>query len=355
MAIARKILKRISVFIITAALCVFLTACDTAFYSPPSSEADVTFYAMNTVMRITANGKNAEQAVSDVQDRIRELERLWSVTDKDSEIYAVDHGKSDKVSAVTCDIVEFALDISDKSSGALDPTIYPVLSAWGFTGDGFRVPSEGELAELLKLVDHNKVVVSENNITVEPGMMLDLGSVAKGYASDEAARILRENKIDSALINLGGNIMAVGCKKDGSGWRIGVKDPRYSAEDINIGILTLSDCAAVTSGNYERYFTAEDGTVYGHIIDPETGYPVDNDLLSATIISPNGLLCDALSTAVFVMGSEKAEAFRSEHSAELGGFDMLLITKSGEVIITEGIKDRFSLSDKSLTLKLIEK
>ena len=340
-----KILKRISILIITAVLCVCLTACETVINKPPSSEADRTFYAMNTVMRVTAYGKNAEQAVSDIQDRILDLEKLWSVTDENSEIYAVDHGTPVEISAVTRDIVNFALDIADRSGGALDPTVYPVLTAWGFTGDEHRVPAQDELAELLKLVDHNKVAVSEDKITIKPGMMLDLGAVAKGYASDEAERILREYGIDSALINLGGNIMAVGGKTNGSGWRIGVKDPRYPESDINIGVLTLSDCAAVTSGNYERYFTAEDGTVYGHIIDPESGYPVDNDLLSATIISPNGLLCDALSTAVFVMGSEKAEAFCREHSTELGGFDMLLITK--------GVKDRFSLSDKSLNLREI--
>lgn len=345
-----EMLKKISIFIVTAVLCVSLTACEN---STASEEADITFYAMNTVMRITVYGKNAEQAASDVQDRILELEKLWSVTDENSELYAINHGTPVEISAVTHDIVDFALDISDKSGGALDPTVYPVLSAWGFTGDEYRVPSQDELAELLKLVDHNKVAVSKNKITIDPGMMLDLGAVAKGHASDEAEQILSEYGITSALINLGGNIMAVG-GKDGRGWRIGVKDPRCPESDINIGILTLNNCAAVTSGNYERNFTAEDGTVYGHIIDPKTGYPVDNDLLSVTIISPNGLLCDALSTAVFVMGSEKAGEFWRGHSAELGGFDMLLITKNGEVLITDGIKDRFSLSDRSLVLNEIK-
>lgn len=326
----------------------FPTACDTAL--PPSSEADRTFYAMNTVMRITANGKDADQAVSDAQDRIMELEELWSVTDEDSEIYKIDHGTAVEISAVTRDIVYFALDISERSGGALDPTVYPVLSAWGFTGDEYRVPQTDELSELLKLVNYKKVQVTEDKIALEPGMMLDLGAVAKGHASDEAAKILIDQGIDSALINLGGNIMAVGGKPDGSRWRIGVKDPRYPEIEKNIGVLTVSGQAVVTSGNYERYFIADDGTVYGHIIDPKTGRPVDNDLLSSTIISPKGLLCDALSTAVFVMGSEKAEEFWREHSKELGGFDMLLITKSGEVIVTDGIKDKFSLTDKSLVL-----
>lgn len=334
-----------------AAACVLITACGEA----KPDKAERSFYAMNTFMSVTAYGSDSEKAVAEVQSRISELEGLWSVTDDGSEIYAINHGglsEISEVSEVTRDIVAFALDIADRSSGALDPTIYPVLSAWGFTGDENRVPSESEIAELLKLVDHRAVKVTESGITLNDGMMLDLGAVAKGAASDEAARIMREHGIKYALINLGGNIMTVGGKPDGSGWRIGVKNP---VGDGNIGVLTLTDCAAVTSGNYERYFTSENGTVYGHIIDPASGYPVDNDLLSTTIISPDGRLCDALSTAVFVMGSERAEAFWRGHSAELGGFDMLLITKSGEVIITEGAAKRFSLSDKSLTLKVIEK
>ncbi len=324
-----------------------LTACT----GTQAKEAEQSFYAMNTFMRVSAYGENADEAVGQVRQRIMELEDMWSVTDENSDIYALNHGGSATVGIYTSELVSFALDIADRSGGALDPTIYPVLTAWGFTTGENRVPSESELSDLLKSVDYHAVSVSENTISLDEGMMLDLGAVAKGEASDEAARILRENGIQSALINLGGNIMTVGGNTDGSGWRIGVKNP---SGEGNVGVLTLLDCAAVTSGSYERYFTAEDGTVYGHIIDPESGYPVDNELLSATIISSSGLLCDALSTAVFVMGTERAETFWRAQSADLGGFDMLLITKSGEVIITEGAAERFTLSDKSLTLKVIK-
>lgn len=326
------------------------TACTTT--QPKQDEqAEQSFYAMNTFMSVSAYGENADEAVEQVKHRIMELENMWSVTDENSEIYAVNHKNFGTVSTETSELVSFALDIADKSGGALDPTIYPVLTAWGFTTGENRVPSGDELSELLKAVDYRAVKIVDNVITLEDGMMLDLGAVAKGEASDEAARILRENGIASALINLGGNVMTVGSKTDGSGWRIGVKDPLGEG---NIGVLTLSDCAVVTSGSYERYFIAEDGTVYGHIIDPESGYPVDNELLSSTIISPNGRLCDALSTAVFVMGTKRAEElWRNWDSA--GSFDMLLITKNGEVIITEGAAERFTLSDKSLALRVIVK
>lgn len=336
-------------FLALAAVCMItmMTACSP---SARVEQAERSFYAMDTIMSVSACGENAEQAVGQVTRRITELESLWSVTDEKSEIYALNRSGSGEVSSDTAELVSFALDISDRSGGALDPTIYPVLTAWGFTTGTNRVPSADELSELLKVVDYRAVETDGRTIYLKEGMMLDLGAVAKGAASDEAARILRKNCIGSALINLGGNIMTVGGKEDGSGWRIGVKDPLGEG---NVGVLTLKDLAAVTSGCYERYFTAEDGTVYGHIIDPESGYPVDNELLSSTIISPSGRLCDALSTAVFVMGAERAEKLWRSWSAE--SFDMLLITKSGEVIVTEGAEERFELTDKELTLRVIEK
>lgn len=324
-----------------------LTACSS---SAKVEQAERSFYAMDTIMSVSAYGENAEQAAEQVKQRINELESLWSVTNENSEIYALNCDGSGNVSGETAELVSFALDIAEQSGGALDPTIYPVLTAWGFTTDEYRVPSADELSELLKTVDYCAVTVDGQRITLGDGMMLDLGAVAKGAASDEAARIMRRNGIQSALIDLGGNIMTVGGKLDGSGWRIGVKNPLAEG---NIGVLTIKDLAVVTSGCYERYFTAEDGTVYGHIIDPASGYPVDNELLSSTIISASGQLCDALSTAVFVMGAERAEELWRSWSGE--DFDMLLITKDGEAVITKDAAEMFELTERELTLRVIEK
>ena len=336
---------RKTLLMITALVCMLLTsACE----SSENEEHSKDWFAMDTFIRVTAYGENAPGAIEDVQDKIFQLEELWSVTDEGSELYALDHGGSNAVSSETAELISFALDISEKSGGALDPTIYPVLSAWGFTTDEKRVPPSDELSQLLELVNYRAVSVSENTVTLKPGMMLDLGAVAKGAASDAAAEILRKSGVTSALLDLGGNIMTIGTKPDGKAWRIGVKDPR---RDGSVGVLELSDCAAVSSGMYERYFIGEDGTLYGHIIDPKNGYPVNNELLSTTIISPNGRLCDALSTAVFVMGTERA----AELWRDMGGFDMILITKDNEVIITDGVEGRFTLADNSLTLKIIEK
>lgn len=336
---------RKTLLMITALVCMLLT---TACESADSGEHTKDWFAMDTFIRVTAYGENARNAIEEVQDEIFRLEDMWSVTDEKSELNKLNHGGSNAVSSDTAELISFALDIAEKSGGALDPTIYPVLSAWGFTTDNKRVPSEDELSRLLELVDYRAVKVSDNTVTLKPGMMLDLGAVAKGAASDAAAEILRKNGVTSALLDLGGNIMTIGTKPDGKDWRIGVKDP---AGEGNIGVLELRDCAAVSSGLYERYFIGEDGTLYGHIIDPESGYPVSNELLSSTIISPEGKLCDALSTAVFVLGTEGAERLWRE----MGGFDMILITKDNEVIITEGLEGRFTLTDKSPVLKVIKK
>ncbi len=305
----------------------------------------VDFFAMNTIMSISAAGENADAALKQAQSRITGLDRLWAVTDPDSELSRLNSGKQAAVSPETAELLRFSLDIAEKTEGALDPTIYPVLTAWGFTLDENRVPDKSEIAALLERVDYRNIRIDGGTVSLKNNAMLDFGAVAKGYAGDEAAKILRETGITSALINLGGSITTIGKKPDGTDWKIGVKNPLDSG---NVGTLALSDLSAVTSGAYERYFTAEDGTVYGHIIDPATGCPVDNDLLSVTIVSENAALCDALSTALFVMGSEKAQRFYRENGSAMG-FDIILITRNKEVIVSAGLNDRFRLTDKSFS------
>ncbi len=327
----RKILA-----ILLVIMAFLLTSCTKA---PEKSEEY--FFAMDTYMKIEAYGENAGNAVTQARARVEALEKLWSATDENSEIYAINHGENPELSAETLDLLSFTLEMSAKTDGAFDATIYPVLTAWGFTTDEHRVPDESELVELLKKVGYEKVSVDGNKIVPVQGMMLDFGGAAKGWASDECAKIMRENGVKSALINLGGNVYAVGKRADGNLWRIGVADPKSESAE-NAGIVEVSDRAVVTSGSYQRYFT-QNGKTYCHIIDPKTGYPADNDLLSVTIVAEEGKLCDVLSTALFVMGREQAERFWREN----GGFDMILIEKSGEIFVTAGIAENFS-SDRTV-------
>ena len=306
---------------------------------------------MDTYMTFTAYGMDAEAAVLAAEDKIRELEALWSVTDENSDIYAVNHsaGQTVTIDQKTAELVSFALDMAEKTNGVLEPTIYPVLTAWGFTTGENRIPTEIELAGLLDKVGYEKVKLNENQIQTEPGSMIDMGAVGKGYAGDEAAQVLRERGITAALLDIGGNIQAIGTKPDGSDWRVGLKDP-FSGNVL--GIFQISDMAVVTSGNYERFFVGDDGKTYGHIVDPATGRPVENGIASVSVIASEGKLCDALSTALFVMGLEQAKECWRQHK----DYEMILIMEDGNIYLTEGIRDSFSLNSdyKDMNINVID-
>ncbi len=342
-------LMRKSVMNILAAVCMAAVLCSCSFLGGTNGETaqKTEFLAMDTYMSATAYGEGAENAVTLAKDEVQRLDKLWSVTDENSEIYAVNGSGEVTVSGETLELISFMLDMAKRTGGALEPTLYPVVKAWGFTSGENRVPSSDEIQSLLQNVGYEKVSVSGNTVTLPVGVMLDTGAVGKGYASDKAAQVLKENGVKSALIDLGGNIVLVGKKPDGEDWKIGVRDPDG---DGVVGIISASDCAIVTSGAYERNFTV-DGTVYGHIIDPKDGRPVDNDILSVTVIASEGRLCDALSTALFVMGKDGA----TEHWRTHKDFEMIMLCKDGQAYVTEGIADRFEAEEHSeMKINVIE-
>ena len=303
-------------------------------------EAERSLFAMHTYMTLTAYGEEADAALEEAAALIGQAESLWSVTDEESEIWQANHsaGGTVTVSEETARLLSFALSMAEKTGGALDPTIYPVLAAWGFTTDQKQVPPQEQITALLQNVGYGRIRLEGTSLTVPDGMQLDLGAVAKGYTADLVTETLKARGVESAMISLGGNIQALGSRPDGTDWRIGVRAPW---EDGILGVLRLSDAAVVTSGGYENYFEDENGRIYSHILDPFTGYPADTDLLSATIIGKEGKMCDALSTALFVMGAEGAE----EYWRENGGFDMLLVTDQNEIILTQGVAERFILAE----------
>lgn len=310
--------------ILTAAL---LTGCNRA-----ETEEIYTggFIAMDTYISATVYGEGGENAAKAAKEEILRLESLFSVTDDNSDVGRINgsEGNGAEVSGETAELIRFALEMCERSGGALDITMYPVVRAWGFTTGEYRVPDKNALTKLLDKVDHGSVSVDGNTVTVPRGAMIDLGAVAKGYAGDRAIQSLKEKGITSGLVNLGGNVQVLGGKPDGTDWSIGVQDP---FGDGYICVLNARDTAVVTSGNYERYFE-EDGVRYWHIIDPADGFPADNGIASATVIGAGGAFCDALSTAIFVMGREKAEKLWRES----GEFEMILVLDNGDVVISEG-------------------
>lgn len=314
-----------------------LTACTGADEQEESTES---FFAMDTHITFTAYGKNAQSALSEAKGLVEDLERQWSVTDTGSEIYAVNHsgGQPVTVSHDTADLITFALEMAERTSGALEPTIYPVLTAWGFTTDENRIPPEDEIREKLLKVGYDRVELTGDTVQLPNGMMLDLGAVGKGRAGDMVIDLLKQQGVTSALLDIGGNIQTLGTKPDGTDWRLGIRDPFGEGY---LGVLTVHDKAVVTSGSYERYFIGEDGVQYGHIIDPSTGRSVESGLASVAVIAEEGKLCDALSTALFVMGADKA----IDYWRQSGGFEMILVTESGEIHLTEGVEESFTLSE----------
>ncbi len=296
-------------------------------------------FAMDTYMTLTATGKNSEKALDEAEKRITELEKLFSVTYDGSDISRINNNGTAEISPDTYEIIKKALDMNAETNGALDITMYPLVKAWGFTTEEYRIPESDEISHLLEHSGCQNITLSEDSVSLTEDCMIDLGSLAKGYTGDEIMEIFREYSIDSAIINLGGNVQTLGKKPDGSLWRVAVRDP--FSPDSDMCIVEVEDKAVITSGNYERFFIGDDGKSYWHIIDPSDGYPADNGIVSATVIGEIGSECDALSTALFVMGYEKAV----EYWLSDPGFDMILVLDDGEIFYTEGSNITFPNAD----------
>lgn len=295
--------------------------------------------AMDTFMTLTVYGQSpaaAEALLENAAGEIESLEGLLSVTDPGSEIYRANHsgGEAVSLSDPARELLENALALCEETGGALDVTVYPAVRAWGFTTGDYRVPEEAELSALTDRIDYTHVSLDGGSLTLPDGMELDLGSVAKGWTGDRLMSLFREAGVTSAIVELGGNVQALGEKPDGSPWRVAVQSP----EGGYAGVLEIKNKAVVTSGGYQRYFE-RDGETYIHIIDPATGHPAKTGLASVTIVADSGLRGDGLSTALFVMGREKAENFWRGHP----DFDFILLCEDGTAVITEGLEDCFSL------------
>lgn len=326
------------------ALCLALPAGCTPAPAQAQPAAERTFFAMDTVMTLRLYQGGDEVLLEHLEARVRDLEALCSVTDEHSEIYALNRDGRADLSPDTALLLDGALELCERTGGALDISVYPILRAWGFTTGEYSVPSDEALAALLPLVDYTQVKLEGNAASLPSGAKIDLGSVAKGRTGDQLSALLLENGVTSALLDLGGNIQAVGAKPDGSPWRIGVREPEGEG---NVGVVSVTDKAIITSGGYERYFE-QDGVRYWHILEPKTGKPARSGLASVTVVGESGLLCDALSTALFVMGLDGA----LEHWRQYRDFEAVFVAEDGSVTITAGLADCFTLSqtERSLTV-----
>jgi len=295
-----------------------------------------TVFSMDTAVTFTLYGEGAEEGIKLAEDRLFSLAEILDAEGTAVQSLSQTGETSDPV---LYEVISRADALSRKTKGALDLTLYPVIQAWGFISRDYRIPSEAELDALRQRTGEKALSYSDGKIILPQGYELTLGAVAKGYTGEVLYNLLTSSGISNGTLSLGGNVVLIG-DKFGKGWEVGVRDP----EGGNALILSLSDCSVVTSGGYERYFE-ENGVTYHHILDPQTLSPVKSDLLSVTVVSRDGLMADALSTALFVMGREEAVAYYAAHGAA-DGFDLLLLGDDGRVYTTSFLADRITFKSK---------
>ncbi|MGM0471345.1 MAG: FAD:protein FMN transferase [Bacillota bacterium] len=298
-------------------------------------------FLMDTVVTLKIKGDNAEKVGTQVVQRMREIADQATRYHQESIVTKINQQAGIKPVAVNQDIFKMittAKKYGRLTDGAFDVTIAPVVELWGFGTEENQVPAQTKIEDRLELVDYQQIKIDQQQQTVmlaEQGMKLDLGGIAKGYIVDQAAKMLQEAGIKSALINAGGNIRTIGTKPNGSKWRIGIQHPRSQEEsDSNyIDIVEVAATNLVTSGDYERYFS-EEGKRYHHILDPQTGYPA-RGLVSVTVISDSSFQADILSTALFILGFKRAKQYIKQHD----NLEGMLVTPQLDIWRSPGFKE----------------
>lgn len=288
--------------------CLLLTGCGVS--APVTKQ----LYAMDTLMTFTIYDEDALGLYSAVSDLVVLLEDEWSAQKTDSIASQLNRGETPELDEDQEAFLEQVEALSERTGGAFDPKLYSVMAAWGFYDGNGRIPTDEQLQAALA------------------DKKWDLGAAVKGYAGQEAVKILEEMGAERALMDLGGNIQTFGTKADGAPWKIGIKDP--AAQQEYLGVISVEGTMSiVTSGDYERGFEL-DGKKYHHIMDPMTGRPAESGLSSVTVICQDGLTADALSTALFVMGLEKGSMFWRDSN----DFEAVFVTSQGKIYATEGLE-----------------
>lgn len=302
-------------------------------------------FALGTVIRLKTFGKRGLAAIDEVILMLNDIDDRMSAFKEDSDVAGISRNagvRPQQVSTDTYTVLKKAVEYCKLTDGAFDPTIRPLANIWN---KGIRqelVPDEGSIKEKLPLVNYKDILFDDDSKTVmlkNKGQEIDLGGIAKGYAADRARDIFIRHKVKSALIDLGGNIYALGGKPDDTDWNVGIQNP-FKPRGEYLGVLKVKNKSVVTSGNYEKYFTAE-GRRYHHIIDPRTGYPSESRIISATIISENSLDGDGLSTGIYILGAEKS----IELIEALDNIDAILVTEDRKLHLTSGVIKCFELTD----------
>ncbi len=305
------------------ALCLLLAAVlmsallPTPVFAADAEKKSVSGFYMDTIITLTAYTDD-EAVLNDALKECGRYDRLLSRTQEDSDVWRINHA------------LKTALQVSGMSDGAFDVTIAPASTLWDFTSGAAVLPDADQLKAAAEKVDYTKLSIEGNTVTLPKGMMIDLGGIAKGYAADKVKEYLAGRGVESAILSFGGNIVAIGLKPGSKPWKVGIRDIDGGPADYML-ISRNFGGSTVTSGIYERGFDL-DGVRYHHLLDAETGWPVQNELASVTIFSESSMLGDALSTAAFVLGTEKG----CELIESLDGVEALFIARDRTVTETSG-------------------
>ncbi|NLY17431.1 MAG: FAD:protein FMN transferase [Clostridiaceae bacterium] len=311
-------------------------------------------FLLNTIVEISLyeDEKTSNQMLDEMFEEIRRCENKYSRYTQESEMARINEnrGCQVKVSEDTMEIIEKSLYFSEISGGLFDITIGALVDLWNINGDNPRIPQQEEIDAILKDIDYTKIILDKENNTIsipDTTMQIDTGAIAKGYITDRLVMYLNEKKVDSAILNLGGNLYLYGRKKDGSLWKVGIRDP-FGLQGEYLGTVSVENLSVVTSGIYERYFE-ENGERYHHILNPHTGFPENNMLASVSILAESSTLADGLSTTASLLGPEEAMALIEN----MDGVEAIMITKDKKIYLSSGIKNGeipFNLINKEYTV-----
>ncbi len=310
-------------------------------------------FLLDTIVSIRLYESDDEALLDDAFNTIEQLEGELSRHKSDSEVSRINNhaGGMVEITVNAHEVLQIAMAYAKLTEGVFDPTVGPLVDLWGIGSENAAVPTEGDLTEVLALVDYREMTFSQDSRKValtEEGMELDLGGVAKGWIADEVDTLLKAGGAKHILINLGGNVLVSGGKPGGDSFKIGMQDP-FDDRGAYLGIFSLTDGSVVSSGVYERYFEFE-GKRYHHILNPYTGFPVENGIAAVTVISEKSVDGDALSTALFALGLEKGLIL----AESLDGIEAAYVTNEGKVVMTAGAERMFEPTRSDLNLEIYD-
>lgn len=346
----KNLCRRLTALLLCLVMLLPLTACG------ETKMAQKQVFAMDTAMTVTAYGKHREAGLSAAESVIVSMNDMLDPELPTSVISAINNaqGQNVVIPGQMATMLSTAKTVYDQSGGALDITLYPLIKRWGFVNSKYYVPTEEEIANDLARLCFDEMVLNSfpssgsYSVSFPSYAEITLAAAAKGCASANAIDAMRQSGVSSGVITMGGNVQTLGLMPDGSNWTVAVQDPNNTSSYL--GVISVGETAVVTSGSYQRYFTAMNGKTYHHIFNPVSGYPTNNGLLSVTILCEDGTMADCLSTAMYAMGKNKALNYWRTY----GGFEMIIIDSENHITCTKGLIEKFTLSNDNYTLSYSE-